>query len=193
MGLPFLKAVPVAEKITLNLVMWGSVSTVVLIILVLLYLYLFGRLVRRQATHARSASEPYPQLVCAWDLMRVPADLPLMLTVTTATGVFLVLCFWFFLPATTPHPHEGYKQEIAKKTPELKPADVLKKTEKSLAQAESTVTALEAKAEEEVKGKGKPKGAETGKEQGKGKVQDKGKAAEKSSAAQPVAAKAAGQ
>jgi hypothetical protein len=202
MGLPFLKAIPVAERITLNLVMWGTVSTIVLIILVLVYLSLFGRLVRRQAAKASSAGESYPQLVRTWDLMRVPADLPLMLTVTTATGVFLVLCFWFFLPATTPHPHESYKQETVKKTRDVGPADVLKKTEKTLAQAEGTVAALEAKAEEEAKekqpadkgkGNGKQKDTDTGKEQGKGKEQEKGKAAEKSSAAQPVAAKAAGQ
>lgn len=201
MGLPFLKAIPVAERITLNLVMWGSVSTIVLIILVLVYLSLFGRLVRREAAKASSASEPYPRLVCEWDLMRVPADLPLMLTICTATGMFLVLCFWFFLPATTPHPHESYKQDTAKKTPELRPADVLKKTEKSLAQAESTVIALEAKAEEDAKekhqtdrgkGKEKAKGTDAGKE-GKEKEQGKGKTAAKSSAAQPVAAKAAGQ
>jgi len=157
--------------------------------------------VRRLATKAQPSSEPYVELVRAWDQMRVPADQPLMLTVVTATGVFLVLCFWFFLPVTTPHPHESYKQDVAKKTADLKPVDVLKKTEKSLAQAESTVAALEAKAEEEAKEKQqsdkakrkvKDRGKEAAKEQGKDKEKEKGKAAEKSSAAQPVAAKAAG-
>ena len=192
MGIPFIKAFPVAEKITLNLVLWGSVSTIVLIILVLIYLSLLGRIVRRLAKNSQPATETYPDLVRTWDLMRVPADLPLMLTVFTITGVFLVVCFWFFLPSTTPHPHESYKQVVAKKAPDFKPADVLKKTEKSLTQAESTVAALEAKAEEEAKEK-KPdkKGKEATKEQGKDK--DKGKAGDKASAPQPVAAKAAGQ
>ena len=197
MGLPLLKMLPVAERITVQLVMWGTVSTIVLLILILVYLSLFGRIVRRQAANARASAESYPQLVCIWDLMRVPADMPLMLTVVTATGVLLVLCFWFFLPATTPHPHESYKQVATKKAPDIKPADVIKKTEKTLTQAEGSVAALEAKAEEDAKDKPPADKAKSkdkkdaGKDQGKGAEKEKGKAAEKSSAPQPVAARAA--
>ena len=81
---------------------------------------------------------------------------------------------------------------------EIKPADIIKKTEKTLVQAEGSVAALEAKAEEDAKekppaekSKGKDKGKEVGKDQGKGAEKEKGKAAEKSSAAQPVAARVA--
>jgi hypothetical protein len=158
MELGFLKALGVAERIGINLVLWSSVSTVVLIVLVLVWLSLFGRIVTRMAAAAQATTDPYQGLVRRWDLMRVPADQPLMLTVFTATGVLLVFCFWVFLPATTPHPHESYKTEAGKKAPELRPIEALKKTEKILAQAESNVQALEVKAEEEAKQKEREKG-----------------------------------
>jgi len=158
MELGLMKALGVAERISINLVMWSSVSTVVLIILVLVYLWLFGRIVRRQAAGARAATESYQGLVRSWDLMRVPADQPLMLTVFTATGVLLVFGLWAFMPVTTPHPHESYQQSKGKQVPDLRPVDALKKTEKLLAQAETRVEALEAKAQEETKEKEKEKG-----------------------------------
>jgi hypothetical protein len=173
MALPFLKALPVAERIGLNLTMWGSVALVMLIILVLIYLSLFGRLVRNQAKNASPSAEPYHRLVRTWDLTRVPADQPLVLTLFTATGVFLVLCFWFFLPVTTPHPHESYRQPAAKKSPALKPVEAIKKSEQVLVQAENGLAALEAKLQEEKeqeqagKTKGKAKGKEPAKEPAK--------------------------
>lgn len=210
MELGFIKALPVAERISLNLTLWGSVSTAVLVILVLVWLSLMGRIVRRQASGASAATEPYQGLIRAWDLMRVPADQPLLLTVFTAAGVLLVFALWAFMPVTTPHPHESYKKEAVKHAPEIKPAEALKKTEKLLAQAEVGVQALEAKAEEEAKekdkekekakGKGKDQGAEKGKgaadsanpKAGGAKAEaPKGaeKPADKPAAAQPVAAK----
>lgn len=206
MELGFMKALGVAERISIDLVMWSSVSTVVLIVLVLVYLSLFGRIVRRQAAGARSATESYQGLVRSWDLMRVPADQPLMLTVFTATGVLLVFALWAFMPVTTPHPHESYQQATGKKAPELRPVEALKKTEKLLAQAETRVEALEAKAEEEAKekkkekGKGRSKGAaeSTKPKADPAKAGDKTgakageKPGEKPVQAQPVAAKAAG-
>jgi hypothetical protein len=161
-----LKALGVAERIGINLVLWSSVSTVVLILLVLVWLSFLGRIIRRQAARAQATSEPYQVLVRTWDLMRVPADQPLMLTVFTATGVLLVLCFWAFLPATTPHPHESYQTDAGKKAVELRPMEVLKKTEKVLAQAEAGVQSLEAKAEEEAKQKEREKGQSKGKAKG---------------------------
>jgi hypothetical protein len=83
--------------------------------------------------------------------MRVPADQPLMLTVFTATGVVLVLLLWAFMPVTTPHPHESYKEE-KKAAPPIKPTDALQKAERVLTQAETSVQALEEKAK---KNKGK--------------------------------------
>jgi len=163
MELGFMKALGVAERISIDLVMWSSVSTVALIILVLVYLSLFGRIVRRQTAGVQAATESYQGLVRRWDLMRVPADQPLMLTVFTATGVLLVFGLWAFMPVTTPHPHESYQQDKGKKAPELRPVEALKKTEKLLAQAETMVEALEAKAEEEAKEKEKEKGKGKGK------------------------------
>jgi hypothetical protein len=174
-----LKTLGVAERITLNLVLWGSVASIVLIILVLVWLYLFGRIVKLQASKASPASEPYQGLVRTWDLSRVPADQPLMLTVFTATGVMLVICLWAFMPRTTPHPHEGYKKEEAKKAPEVKPAEVLKKTEKLLAQAETSVQAMEAKVEEDAKTKEQDKGKGKGKDQAPKAKTDEPKAAQK--------------
>jgi hypothetical protein len=155
-----LKGVPVAERISLELNLWGVPATILLLLLVLGWLFLFGWIVRRQAAAARPAEAPYPALVRQWDLLRVPADQPLVLTVVAVTGVILVLLFWSFMPVTTPHPHELYKKEPAKIEPPLKPVEALQKTEKIIAQAEAAVQALE-------KDKGKPKGKAKGKAQGK--------------------------
>jgi hypothetical protein len=152
MNLELLKAVPVAERISIELVLWGSVATGVLLALMLGGLFLFGKLVQRQANTAGPAPADYQARVYQWDLMRVPADQPLMLTVFTATGITMVLLLWAFMPVTTPHPHESYKQDEKKAAPVLKPTEAIQKAERVLTQAESSVQALEEKAK---KGKGK--------------------------------------
>lgn len=146
-----LKVIPIAERISIELTAWGSVAAVVLLVLTLGGLFLFGKLVQRQADAASPAAASYEARVHQWDLMRVPADQPLMLTVFTATGVVLVLLLWAFMPVTTPHPHESYQEE-KKAAPPLKPTDALKKAERVLTQAEMSVKALEEKAK---KNKGK--------------------------------------
>jgi hypothetical protein len=158
MDLDLLKHWPVAEKISIELTLWGSVSTLMLIILILGWLCLFGLMVRRQAAAARPADESYPALVRQWDLLRVPADQPLLLTAFTLAGVLMVFLFWAFMPVTTPHPHELYKKDVVKVAPFVKPADALLKSEKVLAQAEAALQALEEqKAKEAKEGKGKKK------------------------------------
>jgi hypothetical protein len=147
-----LKALPVAERISIELVLWGSVSAAVLLVLALGGLFLFGKLVQRQADATSPIAAPYEARVRQWDVMRVPADQPLMLTVFTATGVTLVLLLWALMPVTTPHPHESYKQDGKKAAPALKPTEALQKAERVLTQAEASVQALEAKAK---KSKGK--------------------------------------
>ena len=154
----FLKELPVAEKISIELVLWASVASAVLLLLVLCWLFLFGRIVRGQTTAAATVEAPYLARVRQWDLMRVPADQPLLLTALTASGVMLVVLLWAFMPVTTPHPHEDYKKDAPKVAAPLKPVEALQKTEKLIGQAESAVTALEAKAEEENKEQGKAKG-----------------------------------
>jgi hypothetical protein len=154
----FLKEVPVAERITIELMLWATPATIVLIVLLLGWLFVFGRIVKRQAALAAPADAPLTVVVRQWDLMRVPADQPLLLTALTATGVVLVVLLWAFMPPTTPHPHESYKKDTAKVAPVIKPAEVLHKTEKVIAQAEATVQALEEKKateDKDEKGKGK--------------------------------------
>lgn len=147
-----LGSLPVPERIGIELTMWGSVAAVVLLALALGWLFGFGRIVGKQVAAARSVAEPYQALVRQWDLLRVPADQPLVLTVFVATGVTLVVLFWAFIPVTTPHPHELYQKPQEKVVPPLKPAEALQKTEKLIEQAEGALQALEAKAK---KGKGK--------------------------------------
>jgi hypothetical protein len=157
-----LKDVPVPERISIELVLWGSVATVVLLGLALGWLFLFGQIVRKQVAAARPTTELYEALVLRWDLLRVPADQALLLTAFTATGVVLVFLFWAVMPVTTPHPHELYQKEPPK-IEFFKPAEALLRTEKLIAQAESAVKALEAKAKQGAKGKApQPKGADGG-------------------------------
>lgn len=157
MEIEFVKAWPVAERISIELTLWGSVATAMLLLLILGWLFLFGKIVGRQVAAAQPSGASYQALIRQWDLMRVPADQPLLLTAFTAAGVLLVFLFWGFIPATTPHPHEQYKKEEVKTAPPIKPAEVLQKSEKLLAQAEGAVSALEEKKakEEAEQSKGK--------------------------------------
>lgn len=151
-----LKAVPVAEKISIELTLWGSVASAVLIALLLLGVWLIGRLVRTQALEARPVAEGYERIVARWDLMRVPADQGLMLTALTAAGVVLSVLFWVALPESTPHPHECCKKPEVKAQPPYKPVEALTKSERIITQLAAQVEAIEKqKAEEEV---GKDKG-----------------------------------
>ncbi len=149
-----LKAIPIAERISIELTMWGSVSAVVLLALTLGGLYLFGKLVQWQANAGTPMTASYEDRVHQWDLMRVPADQPLMLTAVTAVGVTMVLLLWAAMPVTTPHPHESYQKD-EKAAPALPPTEALEKAEDVLSQAEASVQALEEKAKKEKKDKGK--------------------------------------
>lgn len=162
MELEFLKGVPVAERISLELSLWGSVSTGVLIVLLLIGVSLVGRIIRSAAEAARPVSDNYQNVVKRWDLMRVPADQSLMLTSLTLGGVVLSMLFWAALPVTTPHPHECCKKPDVKAEPLFKPLETLNKDEKMIAQLEVQIDALEKqKAEaEKDKGKGKKAGSE---------------------------------
>ena len=157
--LEFFKEIPVAERISIELVLWGTPATIALIVLILGWLYVFGKIVKRQTAMAVSEDIAFSSVVRQWDLLRVPADQPLVLTAITGVGVFLVLLLWAFMPVTTPHPHESEKKEVVK-TPIFKPTDALQKTEKVIAKAEAAVQSLEEKAAAETqkddKGKSKP-------------------------------------
>ncbi|MBA2253005.1 MAG: hypothetical protein H0W13_09940 [Nitrospirales bacterium] len=161
--LEFFKEIPVAERISIELVLWGTPATIALLLLVLGWLYFFGKIVKRQAALAVPGDAAFSSVVRQWDLMRVPADQPLMLTAITAVGMFLVILLWAFMPVTTPHPHESEKKDVAK-TPVFKPTDALQKTEKVIAKAEATVQSLEEKAASESPKDEKSKGKAGGKE-----------------------------
>lgn len=155
-----LKAVPVAEKIGIELTLWGGASTTVLIVMMLLGVSLVGRVIRSAAQSSGPASGDYQALVTRWDLMRVPADQGLMLTAITLVGLVLSMLFWSGLPVSTPHPHECCKKPEVKAAPLYKPVDTLNKAEKHVAQLAAQVEAIEKqKAEEEAaKDKEKDKG-----------------------------------
>jgi hypothetical protein len=173
-----LKAIPVAEKISLQLILWGSVASAVLIVLVLVGVSLVGRIVRSVASGARPAAEEYQALVKRWDLMRVPADQGLMLTAIAGTGVALSLLFWTALPVSTPHPHECCKKPEAKAQPPFKPVEALNKNERLIAQLAAQVEAIEKQRAE----------AEAEKEREKGKT-GKGKSVDKEAGKAPAAVK----
>jgi hypothetical protein len=175
--LDMLKGLAVAERIGIELVLWGSVATVVLIMLALGWFYGCGMIFRRQAAKAQPSDAPYPVLIGRWDLMRIPADQTLALTVFVATGVILVMLLWALMPVTTPHPHEEYKKATAKAVKPLKPTEVLQKTETIIAQAESSVQALETKGQTKEKGKDKTTGKTN-------PMKDKTKAGPKAAAAE---------
>ena len=154
--------IPVAERIGVELSLWGGISAGVLIVLLLIGVSIVGRMIRSTAETARPVSDTYQRVVTRWDLMRVPADQGLMLTALTLGGFVLSVLFWAALPVTTPHPHECCKKPEVKAEPPFKPLESLNKDEKMIAQLEGQVDALEKqKAEaEKDKGKGKKAGSE---------------------------------
>jgi len=167
--------IPIAEQISVELVMWGSVASVALILLILGWLYGLGAMVQRHVRESVPQEGTYQDLIHRWDLWRVPADQPLLLTAFTGVGVVLVFLFWGLLPATTPHPHEEYEYtNVVKVERPVKPLEVLNSTENVLRRAILTVKELEKKKEEE---------STPDKSKNKGKDQDPKK--EKSVPAQP--------
>jgi hypothetical protein len=176
----FLKGVPIAEKISIELVLWGTVATAVLLLLLVIGLSLVGRVIRGTVEAARPTPENYQRLITRWDLMRVPADQGLMLTSLTGGAVVLSLLFWSSLPVFTPHPHDCCKKPEVKAAPAFKPLETLNKDEKMIAQLAAQVELLE-KQQAEVE-------LEKGKSKGKGKA---GKAAVNAPAATAPAPPAA--
>ena len=159
LDLELFHGLPVAERIGLELSLWGSVSLVVLIVLLLIGVSLVGRIIRSTAQAALPLSDSYQNVVKRWDMMRVPADQGLMLTALTLGGVVLSFMFWAALPVTTPHPHECCRKPEAKAEPPFRPIEALNKDEKVIAQLELQIDALEKQKAEAEKDKGKKKKA----------------------------------
>ena len=156
----FLEGTPVAERISIELTLWGTVATVALSWLLVIGFSLVGRMIRGTILSAPHASENYEGLITRWDLMRVPKDPALMLTVLSGVAVVLSLLFWSSLPVLTPHPHECCRKAEVKAPPDFKPLETLNKDEKMISQLAARVEFLieqQAAAELE-KGKSKKKG-----------------------------------
>ena len=158
-----LKQLPVAERISVEFTLWGSVAGAVLLGLLVIGCSVVGWMVQRVANSARPAGAGYQELVTRWDLMRVPADQPLMLVAFSAAGAVLVFLMWATIPVTTPHPHESYKKEEKKVEHVIKPAEALQKADRVLTQAEASVQALEEQAKKTKKTKAPEKKPAAGK------------------------------
>ncbi len=152
---------PIAERIGLELTIWGSISSAVLIVLAVIGISILGQIIRRMAEHSRPASENYQGLITRWDLMRVPGDQGLLLASLAGVGVVLSLMFWTILPATTPNPHDCCKRPEVHVEPVFKPAESLNKNAQRIASLSAQVEAME-QHKAETKGQ---------KEKGKGKVE----------------------
>ena len=136
--------IPIAEKISLELVMWGLPATIVLIVLVYGWLFGLGALAQRFVRASAPVDGAFQDIVSKWDLLRIPRDQPLLLTAFTGSGVVLIFLFWGLLPVSTPHPHEEYEFIDVKKAEEtIVPKKVIKSAEQVLARAEATLKELE--------------------------------------------------
>lgn len=138
--------IPVAEKITLELLMWTTPTTIVLIALLAGWMFGLGTLTQRVVRASTPVSGSFQDMVYKWDALRIPKDQPLFLTAFTGVGVVLVVLFWGLLPVSTPHPHEDYEFiDVKKVERKIVPKDVIKIAEKVLARAEATIKELEKK------------------------------------------------
>jgi len=138
--------IPIAEKITLELLMWSTPTTLVLIAMLCGWMVGLGALTHRQVRASTPVSGTFQDIVYQWDAIRIPKDQPLLLTAFMGVGVVLVVLFWGLLPVSTPHPHEDYEFiDVKKVERKIVPKDVIKRAEKVLARAEATIKELEKK------------------------------------------------
>jgi hypothetical protein len=149
---------PIAEQITIELLLWTIPVVLVMVGLGLVWLQLFGwRIKAFLAAHGEMSPAGLPERVRSWDQARVPSDPWLVLGSLAGVAFLLTVAFWVFLPATTPHPHPDYPlTEVAKPKKPVKPDELLKKTETTLAKAEAILTTLEEEKKKESKGTKKP-------------------------------------
>ncbi len=150
--------IPVAEQISIELVLWGSVASAVLILLIIGWLWGLGAIAQREVAASERKDGTFQDIVHFWDLLRIPSDQTLLLTAFTGAGVVLVFLFWGLLPETTPHPHDEYEySNVVKIEPPVKPLEVLKNTEKVLKKAEVAIVELEKEKDENSDPNAEPK------------------------------------
>jgi hypothetical protein len=134
---------PVAEQISLELVMWGSVATIVLLLSLLGWVNGLGWLAQPFVKNGNPIHGTSEDRVRFWDSLRIPSDQPLLLTAFTGAGVVLIFIFWGLMPVTTPHPHEEYVYTFEKmEIRVVEPQKVLKEAEQVLTKAELVVKKL---------------------------------------------------
>ena len=137
-------AIPIAEKISLELVMWSLPVTILLIVLLYGWLFGLGALAQRFVRTSAPVDGEFQDIVSKWDLLRIPRDQPLLLTAFTGSGVVLIFLFWGLMPVSTPHPHEEYEFVNVKKVEaKIEPKKVIQSAEQVLARAEATLKELE--------------------------------------------------
>lgn len=135
---------PVAEQITLELLLWSVPATIVVVVLVFIALYIYGWRVKAVAeATGRVSTASFEERVRRWDYSRIPYDPGVVLASLAGLVIVLTIAFWSFLAVTTPHPAEEFQTPVAKPRKVLKPEDLLKQTETSLAKAEAVLQALE--------------------------------------------------
>lgn len=136
---------PVAERIGLEVSIWGTIAFAVLMVLLTIGVSTIGRMIRDLASTAAPASSNYQGLITRWDLMRVPRDQGLFLTTVVGVGLIFCILFWVVLPVTTPHPHECCpKPEVVVHRP-FKPMEMLVRNEQLIENLIAQVEALEEK------------------------------------------------
>ena len=136
--------IPVAERISLELVMIGAPVTVVLLAVLYGWMFGLGFLAQRVVQASAPVDGTFQDIVHKWDLLRIPKDQPLLLTVFTGTAVALIVLFWSLLPVSTPHPHEEYEfVHVNKVEQRIVPREVIATTEQILSRAEATLKAVE--------------------------------------------------
>jgi len=161
----FLEGTPVPERISIELTLWGTVATGVLLVLLGIGFSLVGRAIRGTVKSAGHAPENYQGLITRWDLMRVPGDQGLMMAALSGVAVVMSLLFWSSLPVFTPHPHDCCKKAEVKTEPPFKTLETLNKDEKLITQLAARVELLiEQRAEAELEKEKSKKKGEEGKE-----------------------------
>ncbi len=136
---------PIAEQITIELLIWAVPAAIVAIVLLLIWLKLFGwRIKRFVVATGQTTPAGLQERVREWDGWRVPADPVLMLVSFSGVVVVLTVIFWVLLPVSTPHPHEDYPlPKVAAPKKPVKPEELLKKTETTLVKAGAVLELLE--------------------------------------------------
>jgi hypothetical protein len=149
---------PIAEQITLELLLWTIPAAMVLLACALVWLQLFGwRAKRFLMTSGQPSAASFVERVRQWDYARVPADPTLVLVSFAGVIVTLTVVFWVLLPVSTPHPHPDYPLPPTERASKpVKPDELIRKTEATLEKAEAVLAALEKeKSKDAKKGQGK--------------------------------------